>query len=277
MKFESCMNTNHYLASDLGTKNGRIILGTLTKGQLTLQEIHSFEIRSDLVKGVLCWDLVTLEKDIFEGIEKAAALGLPISGLSASSWGWGLRAARLEGPRASGADLWREQPARCRDGKPAQEASPRRHLRRDGHVARAVAYPAPHRGGAVGGPGAFPPGGAAAADRDYLNTRFSGVAACEESLASTTQLYNPQTHSWSPKVAAALDLPGTLLPRLVPSGTAFGPVVEELRRHPALVNARVVATCSHDKAAAIARDPGAVRTELGLPSFRRPGRNLASN
>jgi rhamnulokinase len=51
---------------------------------------------------------------------------------------------------------------------------------------------------------------------DYLNTRFSGVAACEESLASTTQLYNPKTHAWSPKLFAALDLPGTMGPRLVP-------------------------------------------------------------
>jgi rhamnulokinase len=45
------------------------------------------------------------------------------------------------------------------------------------------------------------------------------------------------------------------MPRLVPSGTAIGPVVEELRRLPALVNARVVATCSHDTAAAIAAVP----------------------
>ncbi len=90
---------------------------------------------------------------------------------------------------------------------------------------------------------------------DYLNTRFSGVAACEESLASTTQLYNPKTHAWSPKLVAALNLPDSILPRLVPSGTAFGPVVDELRRHPALLNTRVVATCSHDKAAAIAAIP----------------------
>ncbi len=41
----------------------------------------------------------------------------------------------------------------------------------------------------------------------------------------------------------------------MPSGTAIGPVVDELRKHPALVNARVVATCSHAKAAAIAAIP----------------------
>jgi rhamnulokinase len=96
---------------------------------------------------------------------------------------------------------------------------------------------------------------------DYLNSRFSGIAACEESLASTTQLFNPRTHAWSPKLFAALDLPGSIAPRLVPSGTAIGPVVDELRRHPALLNTRVVATCSHARAAAIAAIPARAEQE----------------
>src|ERR1700733_13859784 len=80
------MNTTYYLACDLGVETGRIILGSLGKGQLTLKEIHSFPIKTQMVKGLACWDLVSLEKDIFAGIEKAAELGLPISGLSTNSW-----------------------------------------------------------------------------------------------------------------------------------------------------------------------------------------------
>src|SRR5476651_2463039 len=78
--------TTYYLACDLGIESGRIILGALSKGQLSLQEIHSFPIKTQRVKGVLCWDLHSLEKDIFAGIEKAALLDLPISGLSTNSW-----------------------------------------------------------------------------------------------------------------------------------------------------------------------------------------------
>ncbi len=80
------MTTTYYIACDLGTDHGRIILGSLTKGQLTLQEVATFPIRTRTVKGVLCWDLAALEKDIFAGIARAAALGLPIAGLSANSW-----------------------------------------------------------------------------------------------------------------------------------------------------------------------------------------------
>src|SRR5580658_9482328 len=81
------MNTTYYLACDLGRESGRIVLGTLAKGQLTLTEIHQFPSKTQEVNGHVCWDLAALEKEIFTGIEKAAQLNLPISGLSAHSWG----------------------------------------------------------------------------------------------------------------------------------------------------------------------------------------------
>jgi rhamnulokinase len=249
------MITTYYLACDLGIESGRVILGTLSKGQLTLKEIHQFPIKTHRVKGLLCWDLHSLEKDIFRGIEKAALLDLPISGLSANSWGGDYvlldtKDRPLQAPSCGENDRTAESTARLLKKLPlstiyAETGTPPTPL----HTLFQIE--AEHEAD----PALF-----ARAERflpiaDYLNTRFSGVVACEESLASTTQLYNPKTHAWSPKLMAALDLPGSILPRLVPSGTAFGPVVDELRKHSALVNTRVVATCSHDKAAAIAAIP----------------------
>jgi rhamnulokinase len=253
------MNTTYYLACDLGLENGRVILGSLTKGQLTLQEIHAFAIKTQSVKGHLSWDLVSLEKEIFAGIEKAALLDVPISGLSANSWGgdYVLLDAKdrpLQSPACNGNGRREDATARLLKKLPlatiyAETGIPLMPL----HTLFQIE--AEHRAD----PALFRRAESFLPIADYLNTRFSGVAACEESLASTTQLYNPQTHAWSPKLVAALNLPGSILPRLVPSGTAFGPVVDELRRHPSLLNTRVVATCSHDKAAAIAAIPA--RTE----------------
>src|SRR5271154_5692557 len=249
------MNSTYYLACDLGGESGRIILGSLSKGQLTLREIHSFSIKTQPVKGHLCWDLVSLEKEIFAGIEKAALLDLPISGLSANSWDgdYVLLDAKdrpLQSPSCGGNGRCADATERLLKKLPlaaiyAETGIPLMPL----HTIFQIE--AEH----LADPALFQRAERLLPIADYLNTRLSGVAACEESLASTTQLYNPQTHAWSPKLFAALDLPDSILPRLVPSGTAFGLVVEELRRHPALVNTRVVATCSHDKAAAIAAIP----------------------
>jgi rhamnulokinase len=259
----------------LGVENGRIILGSLTKGQLTLREIHTFPIKTQKVRGMLCWDLKSLEEDVFAGIEKAATLDLPISGMSTSSW---------DGDYVllDGKDRPLQMPSRSCNGRGGDAAE--RLLKKlplsTIYAETGIPLMPEHTLFQIEAEFSADPALFQRAQRflpiaDYLNTRLSGVAACEESLASTTQLYNPQTHAWSPKLFAALDLPGSMLPRLVPSGTAFGPLVDELRRHPSLLETRVVATCSHDKAAAIAAIPARAeqqwaylhadeRTEFGI-------------
>jgi rhamnulokinase len=248
--------TTYYLACDLGLDQGRILLGTLTKSQLTLQEIASFPLAPQ--DGGKTWDLAALEKQIFAAIAQAAALDLPISGLSATSWAGEYvlldgkdhplrHAANHRGP-ATSERLLKKLPMAAIYAETGIPLMPLHTLFQIDaeHVADPALFQRAER---------FLP------IADYLNTRFSGIAACEESLASTTQLYNPQTHAWSPKLFAALDLPGSMAPRLVPSGTAIGPVVDELRKHPALLNARVVATCSHARAAAIAAIPARAEQE----------------
>ncbi len=249
------MNTTYYLACDVGAENGRIVLGTLAKGQLTLDEIHSFENKTQEINGYLCWDLASLEKEIFAGIAKAADLNLPISGLSADSWG-------VDYVLLDGDDRPLQSPSCGANG--GGEAASVRLLKKLSPAAiyaeTGIALMPLHSLFQIEAEQSADPALFRRATRllpiaDYLNTRFSGVAACEESLASMTQLYNPQTHSWSPQLMEALDLPESLLPPLVPGGTAFGPVIDDLRKYPALFNTRVIATCSHDRAAAIAAVP----------------------
>ncbi len=253
------MNTTYYIACDLGAEAGRVMLGTLAKGHLTLTEIHRFDNKTLLAHGRLYWDLASLEKEIFVGIEKVAQLNLPISGLSADSCG-------VDYVLLDDDDRPLQSPACGRNGVVPEETS--RLLKKLSLSAIYAETGIPllpiHtlfrlEAEQQSDPALFRRAHRFLPIADYLNTRFSGVVACEESLASTTQLYNPQTHAWSPQLVAALDLPASVLPRLVPSGTAYGPVIDELRKYPALLNTRVVATCSHDTAAAIAAVPA--RTE----------------
>jgi rhamnulokinase len=251
------MSTHYYLACDVRAEAGRVVLGTLSKGQLGLEEIHTFATPTLAGGdgGEPCWDLAALERELYIGIAKAAQRNIPISGLSANSNGIDYvlldRHDRpLESPPVNHRGVLGSGTARL-----LQKVPPAQIYAETGipllPLHTLFRLQAEHETN----PEIFQKAQRFLPIADYLNTRFSGVAACEESLASTTQLYNPQTHAWSPKLVAALDLPGSILPRLVPSGTVFGPVVEELRRLPPLVNTRVVATCSHETAAAIAAVP----------------------
>ena len=90
---------------------------------------------------------------------------------------------------------------------------------------------------------------------DYFHSLLSGVAVAERSLASTTQLYNPRTGRWSEKLLSEFALPTALFPEVVDSGTVLGPLRPEVAARTGLHGVQVIATCSHDTAAAVAAVP----------------------
>jgi rhamnulokinase len=90
---------------------------------------------------------------------------------------------------------------------------------------------------------------------DYFNYLFSGIARAEESLASTTQIYDPQTRAWSDELIGLVGMPRKVFPGIVPSATVLGPLTPEVAEETKLSGAQVVATCSHDTGAAVAAVP----------------------
>lgn len=90
---------------------------------------------------------------------------------------------------------------------------------------------------------------------DAFNFMLSGMARAEQSLASTSQFYNPRTHTWSTPLLEKLGVPARLLPPIVPSGTRLGSLKAELGRDSGLAGIEVIASCSHDTGAAVAAVP----------------------
>ena len=77
----------HYLACDLGAESGRVILGSLDHGRLTLEEIHRFLNTPIKADGALHWNMASLFGELKAGLKKAAARHLPIASISTDSWG----------------------------------------------------------------------------------------------------------------------------------------------------------------------------------------------
>jgi rhamnulokinase len=90
---------------------------------------------------------------------------------------------------------------------------------------------------------------------DYFNYLFSGMPKVDESNASTTQLYNPRTRSWSQVLIERCGFPPKIFPDLVAPGTVLGPLLAEVAVDTGLRDVQVVATCSHDTGAAVAAVP----------------------
>src|SRR5690606_11187285 len=90
---------------------------------------------------------------------------------------------------------------------------------------------------------------------DAFNEFCCGVARTEESIASTTQFYNPRTRAWSAKLLNMLGVREDMLPPIVPSGTRLGRLKSNLAAETGLPEIEVIASCSHDTGAAVAAVP----------------------
>jgi rhamnulokinase len=92
---------------------------------------------------------------------------------------------------------------------------------------------------------------------DLFTYLLTGVKGSEFTIASTSQLLNMRRRAWSAELMDALGLPLSLLQSIRAPGTIIGPLLPAIAQEVALPETQVVATSSHDTAAAIAAIPAA--------------------
>lgn len=245
------MLTRH-LACDLGAESGRLMLGTLDDRQLSLREIHRFTTGATPSGESLHWDIDRLFGELRTGLRKAGELALPIASISSDSWGVDYLLYDADGNVMQPVFHYRDP--RCERGvaRTYERISWEAIFAETGlqflpfNTLFQLAAESPER--------------LASATRvlgigDGFNAFLSGVAKWEESLASTTQLYEPRSRQWSAKLMKALGLRAGMFPEVVAPGTRLGSLRPELAAESGLKDLAVVASCSHDTGAAVAAVP----------------------
>ena len=255
--------TTHYLAIDLGADSGRLILGTLDGKQFRMEDIHRFPNIPIKAEGSLQWDIQRLWQEIQTGLAKAAQLKLPIASVSCDSWGVDYLLFDAQDKIINPTFHYRD--ARCQRGAELVKSKvPWETIFAETGI-QFMALNTLYQLGAES------PERLAQAKRllcigDAINYLLSGVPDMEESLASTTQAYNPVTKTWSKKLLDALHLPARIFPKIVPSGTRLGPLLPELAKTSGLTGVEVIASCSHDTGAAVAAVPASGKNWAYLSS-----------
>jgi rhamnulokinase len=90
---------------------------------------------------------------------------------------------------------------------------------------------------------------------DLFHYWLSGVQACELTNATTSQLYDPVSGGWADDLLERLRIPPAIFPEIVPPGTVLGPLLPRVADETGIRGAVVVATATHDTAAAVAAIP----------------------
>ena len=255
------MSEHRYVACDLGAESGRVMVGRLADGLLAVDVVHRFP--SPVVRlppgPSLRWDVLQIFAELTAGLRAAAgSAGRPLDGISVDSWGVDYAVVggghpllwppfQYRDPRT--ADAYRLVRDRVGDdvifGQTGVQFMPINTLYQ-------LATDTAAAGSLLDRADAFLTIG------DYFNYLFSGVACVDQSLASTTQLYDPRARQWSSLLVERCGLPANVFPRIVPPGTVLGPLQASLARDAGIdgPGPQVIATCSHDDTgAAVAAVP----------------------
>ena len=81
------MSNKHYLAIDLGATSGRSILGTLTDGKLSTEEITRFPNRLITTAHHTYWDILALYAEILRALSEVAKREIEITSIGIDTWG----------------------------------------------------------------------------------------------------------------------------------------------------------------------------------------------
>jgi len=235
-------------AVDLGASSGRVMVGRVGDGTLTLAEAHRFPNRPVQIGGTLHWDILALFQGVLDGLRAAG----PVDSIGIDSWAvdYGLldadgalvgnpvhyRDARTEGVAER---VWETVPAEALYAVTGIQYAPFNTL---------------YQLIAARGSAQFAGARRALLIPDLIAYWLTGEQGTEITNASTTQLFDPRTGDWSPLMAERLGINlGLFAPVRQPGGT-IGPLLPQVAAEVGY-SAPVVAVASHDTASAVAAVP----------------------
>jgi sugar (pentulose or hexulose) kinase len=246
----------HYLAVDLGAESGRIMIGSIINNKLSLRQAHRFSNGPVEEAGSLKWDFTKLMAEIKTGLKKAVAeCGGDVAGIGVDSWGVDFGLIGKDGTLL-------EKPYHYRDGRTqgmiekACDLMGKRALYDNSGIQfmpfnsvyqllamRLAKSPVLDK-----------------ADKlifiaDLVSYELCGQVFAEYSLASTSQMMDMRTGQWSQAILKGLELPGRLLPKVVPTGTVVGKLTDAAAKELGCKPIPVIATGSHDTACAVVGVP----------------------
>jgi rhamnulokinase len=246
------MTTHHNLACDLGAESGRLMLGSLQDGRISLEEIHRFPNPVQRIGDSLRWDIPQLFEELKAGLRLVAQRKLPFASISTDSWGLDYVLLDAKGELISPTFHYRDPRTKQGVDRVFSLTKWENVFAETGiqfmpiNSLYQLAAESPER---------LQSARLLLSVADAFNYFLSGNATVEESMASTFQLYNPRERTWSDYLINLLGLPRTIFPQVVSSGTNLGPIKHDLAEELSLKHLQVIATCSHDTGAAVAAVP----------------------
>lgn len=247
---------SNYLAIDLGAESGRVILGSLERERLVLEELHRFPNQPVRLPTGLYWDSLRLHHEIVEGLTVAGRQRkLNAAGIGVDTWGVDIALLGSDGALVDCPRHYRDErnlgvPEKLFSVVPRSEVFGYTGIQIMAINSLFQLYAmkladAPALGSA--NRLLFMP--------DLFAYWLTGEQRAEVTIASTSQFYDPRKRAFSSELLQRLGLPTRILPELIEPGTRLGVLLPRLAESTGLGPAPFYATAGHDTASAVAAVP----------------------
>jgi rhamnulokinase len=247
---------HNFLAIDLGAESGRAILATLDGQQLSLTDIHRFPNGPVRLPDGLHWDILRLWSEIKTALHIATHKhNVQLAGIGIDTWGvdYGLldRSGALIGNpyhyRDSRTDGMVEESFKRLPRERIFDLTGIQFMQLNTlyQLFSQVVQQSP----------ALQIAETFLTTPDLLNYWLTGRKACEFTMATTTQCYDPRRCAWSQPLLQALGIPTHIFPEVVQPGTVLGHVLPEIAEETGCGAVTVIAPACHDTGSAVAAVP----------------------
>ncbi len=235
-------------AVDLGASSGRVMLGTVQDGIVTLTELARFANEPVLAGGTRYWDILSLYRSIVDGLRTAP----PLDSVGIDSWGVDHGLLDGEGVLLGNPVHYRDHRT---DGMPERLFAELPALRLyDRTGIQILPFNTVFQLAAARGTAQLQAARTVLLIPDLLTYWLTGDVGAERTNGSTTALLEARTGAWDGALMTALGLDPDLLPPLREPGTVAGPLRPDVAE--AVGQSTVVTrVASHDTASAVVAVP----------------------
>ena len=243
------------LAIDFGASSGRAIVGTFDGEKITLEEIHRFSNDPVILGKTMYWDVLRLFHEIKQSLIKAKPY--EVESVAIDTWGVDFGLLDKDGRLL-------ENPIHYRDSRTAgmMEESFKlidkdRFYDITGNQFMEINTAFQLLSLVKNRPELLERADKLLLMPDLFAYFLSGKIHAEQSIASTTQLFDQKNKCWSDDVLSALGIKRSLMPEIVNSGVCVGTLSDEICEELDIKPVKIIAVCGHDTQSALAACPAA--------------------
>ena len=250
------MSEQCFVGVDLGAESGRVIAGHFNGDRLRIEEINRFENHPVVVNGTLYWDVLSLWREILNGLRETVRLhGKNIVSIGVDAWG-------VDFALLGADDQLLGNPVHYRDTRTAgmlntatRAVSREMIFEQTGNQFMQINTLYQLLAMRSGHSTLLEHAATFLTIPDLFNWMLCGRKVVEFTNATTTQCFNPERKQWAFEILERLDLPTSIFPEVVESGCELamieGKVGEDIGRK----EIPVIAPATHDTGSAVAAIP----------------------